>query len=91
MPRKASEAPKVARARTAAQLLDVSERTVWRWIASGRLRVVRLGPGATRVLLADIEKLIDEASQEPPKDEGPPQTTGLVEEAADGGDRSAAA
>lgn len=31
------------RARDVAMLLEVSERTVWRWIAAGRLPVLRLG------------------------------------------------
>lgn len=44
-----------------ANLLAVNLRTVQGWRASGRLRVLVLGPRCVRVELAEVERLIREA------------------------------
>jgi excisionase family DNA binding protein len=74
-----------------ANLLDTSERYVWRMVATGRLRAIKLGPGTTRIVLEDLEAMIAAAaSRNPQSDEGPPQSAGLVKETAGDGDRSQA-
>jgi excisionase family DNA binding protein len=42
----------------AAGYADVSTRTIYRWIAEGRLRAYRTGPKLIKVDLADIDALI---------------------------------
>ena len=45
----------------AAAALSVGETTVWRWIAAGRLRTVKLG-GRTLIRREEIIRLLDEAA-----------------------------
>ena len=47
----------------AAALLTVSRRTVFAWIAGGRLRAVRLGARTTRVPASEVARLIREAGE----------------------------
>ena len=42
----------------AAQLLDVSQATVWRWIAANRLPAYRVGPRRIRIRKEDLESVI---------------------------------
>jgi excisionase family DNA binding protein len=51
-----SDLPKLVRVSRAAEMLAVSSRTVWRMIASGELRTVRIGR-SVRVLRDSIEEL----------------------------------
>jgi excisionase family DNA binding protein len=46
-----------------AERLRVSRRTVQAWIASGRLRVVRLGRRCVRVDPAELARFLGEASR----------------------------
>lgn len=48
--------------REAAELLKVSERTIDRYIADGRLDAVQLSPRATRVRGASIRTIVGGAS-----------------------------
>ncbi len=50
--------PAFLRPRQIAELLDVTERTIRRWIADGTLSSVKLG-GARLVARATIEQLLD--------------------------------
>lgn len=43
--------------RAAADYWGVSERTLRRWVAEGRLRAYRVGPRAVRVRAEDVEAL----------------------------------
>ncbi len=42
----------------AAQVLDVSPATVWRWIAAEKLPAYRVGPRAIRIMKRDVETVI---------------------------------
>ena len=50
--------------REAAELLGVSERTVDNYRSAGRLRAVKIGPGAVRFDPCDLRAFIDEAKLE---------------------------
>ncbi len=50
----------------AALLLGVSRRTIYYWIAAGRLATVRTRGGSQRVLLASIERVLREERGWPP-------------------------
>ena len=41
--------------------LNVSARTIWAWIASGRLRAIKLGPRTTRIPVAALEAFLADA------------------------------
>lgn len=41
-----------------AEMLKVSTRTVFRWIGSGELCVIRLSAGTVRVMKSDLDKFI---------------------------------
>jgi excisionase family DNA binding protein len=45
----------------AAELLALSQKTVWQWIAERRIGVVRLGR-AVRIPLSEIERLMEEGT-----------------------------
>ena len=45
----------------AAELLRLSQKTIWQWVAERRIGVVRLGR-AVRVPLGEVERLIDEGA-----------------------------
>ncbi|GMU51667.1 MAG: hypothetical protein AMXMBFR33_08130 [Candidatus Xenobia bacterium] len=54
----------------ASRRLQVSRATLYRWSRQGRLRLVQLGPRATRVREEDLIKLQDRATPvHPPSDE----------------------
>lgn len=57
----------------AAEQLNVSVRTVYSWISSGRLSSVRLSPRCTRVPVAAVEALIRAST-----DHGRPDLTPLL-------------
>ena len=52
-----------------AELLDVSERTVRRWAAEGRLDRRRIGPRTVRVTEASVLALLDEADGQHDQDQ----------------------
>ncbi|MGE0708401.1 MAG: helix-turn-helix domain-containing protein [Planctomycetota bacterium] len=58
--------PPVLDRERAADVLGVSPRTVSRWIRAGRLRALRLTPGAgsggVRILRAELARLLTEAA-----------------------------
>lgn len=45
----------------AAEMLALSQKTVWQWIGERRIGVVRLGR-AVRIPIAEIERLMEEGS-----------------------------
>lgn len=45
----------------AAEMLTLSQKTVWQWIATRRIGVVRLGR-AVRIPLAEIDRLTSEGT-----------------------------
>lgn len=47
----------------AARLLGVSPSTVWRWVDSGKLPALRVGPKAIRIRRADLESAVRENSE----------------------------
>ena len=51
-------------AMTAARELDVCERTVRRWIASGQLPVVRFGPRTVRIERPVFEDFVSRVQRE---------------------------
>jgi len=61
-------------AMTAARELDVCERTVRRWIASGQLPVVRFGPHMVRIPRAAYEEFVNQR-EEVEGDASPPRIT----------------
>ena len=64
-----STGPRYMRAPAIAQILDVSERTVRRLIASGELPSVKFG-GARLVAIEDLERLLNRPDPSGEKDEG---------------------
>lgn len=46
-----------------AVLLNVSPRTIWRWVRAGRLRATRLSPKIVRFRPMDVERLIPDHFQ----------------------------
>jgi|GEM_PF-1578787 len=65
--------PRLITAPEAAEQLNVSVRTVYSWISSGRLPSVRLSPRGTRVPVTAVEALIRAST-----DEGRPDLTPLL-------------
>ncbi len=53
-----SRLPELLGLQEVANYLDVDYRTIRRWVASGRLNAVRVGPRLLKVSAADVEKLI---------------------------------
>jgi excisionase family DNA binding protein len=47
------------RVRDAARMLNVSRRTIYRWIEEGRLEATKLNKSSLRVYQSSIEKLMD--------------------------------
>jgi predicted site-specific integrase-resolvase len=45
----------------AAEALQISRRTLWEWIRSGKVEVARPSPGITLVLMASIKRLLESA------------------------------
>jgi len=45
----------------AAQVMDLSPKTIRCWLESGKLAKIKVGQKAVRIRLADIEQLIREA------------------------------
>lgn len=50
--------PRMLEMRAVAEQLNVSEKSVRRWIASGRLKSYRVGPRLIRVDAASVEALM---------------------------------
>ena len=50
--------PELIGLQEAADRCDVSYRTIRRYIASGRLKAVRVGPRVLKVDIADVENLL---------------------------------
>jgi len=42
-----------------AKLLKVSERQIWRYVKSGKLKVIRVSPKTLRFADIDIQKFLD--------------------------------
>ncbi len=55
-------APRLCTYETAAGLLDISPRTLKRWIQAGELHPFRVG-GVTRIRVAEIDELIEKAQE----------------------------
>ena len=57
-------APELVSLSEAARRLSVGKRTLWRWIARGDLRIVRLGHGrgVIRVPVTELARLIAEGT-----------------------------
>jgi excisionase family DNA binding protein len=53
-----AETETLIRRKEAARRLDVAERTIRRWGASGRLDERQIGPRAVRVTEASVERLV---------------------------------
>jgi hypothetical protein len=51
--------PLALRPAHAAQVLSISERTLWDWVKSGRLQIVKPSPGIVLVLMTSIKKLLE--------------------------------
>jgi excisionase family DNA binding protein len=56
----AEHAPKLLSIADAARVLAISRGQVYRLVSSGALRVVKLGPNASRIPLEDVERLARE-------------------------------
>lgn len=54
-------AVKLLKVPEAAEILALSQKTVWQWIGERRIGVVRLGR-AVRVPLSEIERLMEEGT-----------------------------
>lgn len=52
---------KLVKVPEAAEILALSQKTVWQWIGERRIGVVRLGR-AVRVPVSEIERLLEEGS-----------------------------
>lgn len=59
--RQVDAAPRLLRLAEVAERVGVSYRTVQAWVASGRLKVVRLSARVLRVEAAELERWIAEA------------------------------
>ena len=53
--------PELLRIQEAAQVLQVSKWTIYRWIDEGRLRGTKIGQGSLRVFRASVTELIEKA------------------------------
>jgi putative resolvase len=45
-------------AKQAAQLLQVSEETIWRWVRAGKMKAVRLPSGRIRIEESEIRRIM---------------------------------
>jgi len=54
-------ASKLLKVPEAAEMLALSEKTVWQWIGARRIGVVRLGR-AVRIKQAEVDRLMDEGT-----------------------------
>lgn len=54
--------PDLLTVKEAASLLSVSERTLWKMIAEGRLAAIRLSRRITRIHRSEVRTMIDGAS-----------------------------
>ena len=62
-----TDGPPYRRARKVAELLDLSERTIRRWIADGTLPSVKMG-GARLVVMAELERRLTGRPEPDPDD-----------------------
>ena len=53
--------PLLLRIQEAAEVLQVSKWTIYRWIDEGRLRGTKIGQGSLRVFRASVTELIEKA------------------------------
>lgn len=53
--------PKLLKVPEVAELLALSEKTVWAWIGGRRIGVIRLGR-AVRVPVSEIDRLVEEGT-----------------------------
>lgn len=61
MPKTKQSSARLLSVDEAAARLTVSRRTVFAWIAAGRLRATRLGRRTTRIRGSEIDRLLAEA------------------------------
>lgn len=59
--RQDEDAPRLLRLADVAERLGVSYRSVQAWVATGRVRVLRLSPRVVRVEASELERLLREA------------------------------
>jgi len=52
---------KLLKVPAAAEMLDLSPKTIWQWVLLRRIGVVRLGR-AVRIPISEIERLIEEGT-----------------------------
>lgn len=64
----AKEPPLAVTIDSAAHLLTVSRRTIYRLAATGRLRIVRITPDAPRIMQADLESFLNDCKAPPAGD-----------------------
>lgn len=63
----AAATPRLLKISEVAARLNLSLRTVWCHVASGRLRVIRLGRRSTRVEPSEVERFLDAARDAEPR------------------------
>ena len=56
--------PRLLTVREVAQRLNVGVRSVWAWIASGRLKAIKLSKRCTRVRETDLGSFLAHAARE---------------------------
>lgn len=52
---------KLVKVPEAAEMLTLSQKTLWQWVGSRRIGVIRLGR-AVRIPLSEIERLLEEGT-----------------------------
>ena len=62
MPRIETE-PRALTVHEVAHRLSVSPRTIWNWIAQGRLKAIRFGPRTTRIPEVAVGEFINAAER----------------------------
>ena len=61
------------RVKEAAQLLQVSKWTIYRWIDEGRLEATKIGGGSLRIFRRSVAALVEEPPPPPPPTDVTPQ------------------
>ena len=59
-----AQSPQTHTVHQVADRLNVSARTIWSWIASGRLRAIKLGPRTTRIPEDAVEDFLTACRKE---------------------------
>ena len=62
--------PLLLRIQEAAEVLQVSKWTIYRWIDEGRLRGTKIGQGSLRVFRASVTELIEKEKVDGEKTQG---------------------